>query len=297
MAGGRTITGSLADSLDDIVASARNTREVKGVMQQLVDRETLDKNTGLSWKEVLLAQMTAQVIQETTVLENPQQYSDTALTITPAQIGIETFVSDRTKDRVSKKTLAKMGSIPQEAIERKKNADGLTQLDSFSTSYCAAASTLTIGHLTAAVATVRTGGSSNAAGVGEPAEDPISIVLHPYQVKDVEDEILGALGTYPLPAGITSDVLRSRFKGAISGAAVYADGNISIDSGDDAKGGVFAKRAIVLVQGAAPKVKVRYRPNIGGGGESLYHYDEYAYGERLDAWGVEIASDAATPTS
>jgi len=296
MAGGRTITGSLADSLDTIVMSARNTREVTGVMQQLVDKETLDPNMGLDWKEVLLAQMTAQVVQETTVLDNPQQYSDTAITITPAFIGIETFVSDRTKNRVNTKTLARMGQVPQEAIERKKNADGLTQLDSFSTSLCGAASTLTIGHLTAAVATVLTGGSSSS-GTGEPGPLPISIVLHPYQVKDIEDEILGALGTYPLPAGITSDVLRSRFKGAISGAAVYEDGNISIDSGDDAKGGVFSKKAIVLVQGAAPKIKTKYRPEIGAGGESLYHYDEYAYGERKDAWGVEIASDAATPTS
>jgi len=296
MASGRTTTGSLGDSLDTVVMSARTTREVGGVMQQCVDRITLEKNKGLDWKEVLLAQMNAQAIQETTVLDNPQQYSDTAITVTPTKIGIETFVSDRTKDRVNKKTLAKMGKVPQEGVERKKNADGLTQIDSFSSSYCGAGSTLTTGHLTAAVATVQTGASSSS-GTGEPAPLPINIVLHSYQIKDIEDELMAGVGTYAIPEGLTSSVLRSRFKGTISGARVYNDDNITIDSSDDAKGGVFSKKAIVLVQGASPKVYHKFRPEIGGGGESLYLYDEYAYGERLDSWGVEIASDAATPTS
>jgi hypothetical protein len=151
MAAGRTITGSLADSLDTVVASARNTREYGGVMQQLVDRHTLDPNTGLDWKEILLAKMTAQRIQETTVLNNPQQYSDTAITVTPTFIGIETFRSDRVTNRISTQTLVRMGSVPQAAIETLKNADGLTQLDSFSNSHCGAGNTLTTGHITAAM--------------------------------------------------------------------------------------------------------------------------------------------------
>lgn len=290
MATGRTITGSLADSLDTIVMSARNTREYKGVMQQLVDRVTLPKNQGLDWKEVLLAKMTAQVVTETTVLDNPQQFSDTAITITPSFIGIETFVSDRTKDRVSKKTLAKMGSIPQAAIEIKKNADGLTQLDSFSNSYCGTGTTLTTGHISAAMALI-TGNTT------EPGPSPYRCVLHPYQIKDLADEIVAGVGTYPVGPGMTADVFKNGFKGMIAGAQVYEDGNIAIIGTYDAKGGVFSKDAIILVQGASPKIETKRRPEIGAGGESLYHYDEYAFGERLDTWGVEIYSDATVPTS
>lgn len=291
MATGRTITGSLADSLDTIVASARNVREYKGVMQQLVDRQTLDKNTGLDWKEALVAAMTAQIVTETTVLNNPQQFSDTAITITPAFIGIETFISDRTKDRVNKKTLARMGGVPQAAIERKKNADGLTQLDSFSNSYCGAGNTLTTGHISAAVSLI-TGGSTT-----DPGPPPIRAVLHPHQIKDLADEITAGVGTYPVMPGMTADVFKNGFKGMIAGCEIFEDGNISIDTSTDAKGGVFSREAIVLVQGAAPKVKTQYRPEIGAGGESLYLYDEFAYGERLDGWGVEIYSDATQSTS
>jgi len=83
----------------------------------------------------------------------------------------------------------------------------------------------------------------------------------------------------------------------IAGAQLYANGNIVADSSGDMKGGVFAQEAIVLVQGRAPRLVPVRAENIGGGATKIYHYDEYAYGERQDTWGVEIYSDATAPTS
>ncbi len=72
---------------------------------------------------------------------------------------------------------------------------------------------------------------------------------------------------------------------------------MSIDSADDATGGVFHKEAIVLVQGRTPYVKTRDEPHIGGGATSLFHYDEYAYGERSSGnWLVGITADASAPS-
>ncbi len=79
MAAGDTITQSLADSLDTVVASARQVREQEGVMPNLVDKVTLDQGTGTSWREISMSQLTAQAITETTRLDNPQQMSDTLL--------------------------------------------------------------------------------------------------------------------------------------------------------------------------------------------------------------------------
>ena len=50
MAAGDTITQSLTDSLDTVVASARQIREFEGVMPNLVDKITLAEGTGLSWR-------------------------------------------------------------------------------------------------------------------------------------------------------------------------------------------------------------------------------------------------------
>lgn len=287
---GNTTTGALADSLPTIIASARIVREYEGVMPQLVEKQTLGEGIGLNWNEVTFAQLTAQDITETTILDNPQLMSDSLLTITPTAAGIETVITDKVAARISKNAYAKIGSLAQNAIQRKKDEDGLLVLDGFSNSYCGAGSTLTSGHISAAMALIQGNAS-------EPAKPPFRCVLHPYQIKDIEDEIVAGVGTYPVAEGLTARVFSEGFRGMIAGAQLYPDGNISIDSADDAKGGVFAQEAILLVQGRAPRMVAVRAEDIGAGATKIYHYDEYAYGERLDTWGVEIYSDATAPTS
>lgn len=291
MASGYSTTGSLADSLDDARSSARIVREFEGVMPQLVDKVTLGNNIGLSWNEVSYAQLTAQAITETTELENYQQLSDTLLTITPTMVAITTFITDRVRARLNKNALAQHGSLAQNAIQRKKDEDGLTVLDSATTSLAGAGVTLTSGHIAAAKYRI----SSN---VTEPGPDPIRCVLHGYQIKDLYDELVAGVGTYVVNDGDTATVFKNGFKLPIAGCEVYEDGNITPDSSDDAKGGVFSQKGIILVQGRAPRVVTERKENIGGGGDVLYIYDEYAYGERSSGnWLYEIYSDATAPTS
>ncbi len=291
MTTGTTTTSALADSLNTMIASARIVREFEGVMPQLVDRVTLGTGVGLSWNEVTYAALTAQAVTETTELDNPQQLSDTLFTITPTVVGIETLITDRVAARLSPIAYAKIGSLAQNAIERKKDEDGLVVLDGATTSLCGAGSTLTSGVIAAAKSRI----SSNAT---EPGNPPYRCVLHGYQIKDITDEIIAGVGTYALPEGLTARVFSEGFAGMVGGAQVYEDGNITIDSAADAKGGVFAQEAIVLVQGRMPRVETKRRPEIGGGANSFYQYDEYAYGERsAGAWLYEIYSDATAPSS
>ena len=101
-----------------------------------------------------------------------------------------------------------------------------------------------------------------------------------------------------MDSGLTVDVLQNGFRGMIWGAQLYENGDITIDSADDAKGGVFAKEGIVLVQGRAPWSEVRREQHIGGGATSVFLRDEYAYGERSAGnWVFELYSDATAPTS
>ena len=290
MASGNTITGSLADSLETLVSSARIVREYEGVMPQLVDKVTLGEGIGLSWNEVKYEQLSAQAISETTELDNPQQISDSLLTVTPTVVGIETVITDRVAARISKKGYAKLGSLAQNAMQRKKDEDGLTVLDGFTQGQPASgSSTLTSGHVGAGVAYIK-------CNTTEPGPDPVRFGAHSYQVKYIEDEIIAGLGTYVVGEGLTARVFKEGFRGMIAGAQVYIDGNISISS-NEAKGGVFSEQAIVLVQGKVPRMVAVRAENIGGGATKVYHYDEYAYGERCDHWGWEIYSDATQPTS
>jgi len=294
MAAGDTITQSLADSLDTVVASARQIREYEGVMPNLVDKVTLSEGTGTSWREISMAALNAQNITETTTLDNPQQMSDTVFSITPSVTGIQTLVTDRVASRINSQAYAQLGSLAQNAIQRKKDEDGLTVLDGATTSLSGAGTTLASGVIAAAAYRI----SSNAT---EPGNPPYRCVLHGFQIKDLYDELTAHIGTAAAgetSAGLTARVFEEGFRGKIAGVEVYEDGNITIDSSDDAKGGVFAQEAIIMVQGRAPRTATVRREDIGGGATVVYLYDEYAYGERSAGnWLFEVYSDATAPTS
>lgn len=291
MPSGWTNTGSLADSLPTVIDAARIVREFEGVMPKLVDRVTLPEGTGLNWDEISLAQLTAQTVTENTILDNPQMIQDTLFSITPTQVGIQTLVTDRTKRRISKNVAARMGALAGNAMERKKDEDGLAVLDGATTSLNGANTTLDPGTIAAAANRIL----GNTTERGMP---PLYTVLHPFQVKDIQDVILSGVGTYAIPTGLTQDTFRQGFSGSLYNTELFVDGNIAIDSADDAKGGVFAKESIVLVQGYAPRGATKREEGYGGGAEVMYMYDEYAYGERSAGnWLYEIYSDATAPTA
>ena len=287
MAAGNTTTGSLADSLDTIQAAARSRRQFDGVMPQLVDRVELDANTGTSWREILLANLSAQAVTENTVLDNPQQYDDSAITITPEMVQIQTFITAKSSRNINSKVLAKMGAMPGEAMMRKKDQDGLTAADA-STQLGAAGSPVQTGDVAAARYRI----TSNAT---EPGPMPISGVFHGFAIKDFYDELVGGTGSYPVPDGATATVFQSGFNLPIANVTIYEDGNISIDGSDDAKNFVFSKMAWVLVEGMTIRTETRREPHIGGGGDSLFLTDEYAYGLRNSNWTFEIIGDATAP--
>ena len=291
MASGWTTTGSLADSLPTVIDSARIVREFEAVIPRLVDRVTLPEGAGLNWDEISLSKLTAQTVTELTILDNPQQLVDTLFSVTPTIVGIQTLITDRTKRRISKQVAAKMGSLAGNAMERKKDLDGIAILDGATTSLSGAGSTLASGVIAAAANRIL----GNTTERGMP---PIYTVLHPFQIKDLQDEIVSGVGTYAVPVGLTSETYRQGFSGSLFNTEVYTDGNITIDASDDAKGGVFAKESIVLVQGHSPRAESERKPSHGGGAEVMYMYDEYAYGERSAGnWLYEVYSDANAPTS
>lgn len=297
MATGKTITGSLADSLETIIDEARVIREFPGPVPKCAERHRLEENEGLDWDEIAVSQMNAQNITETTILDNPQQFADTLLTITPTVTGITTIVTDRTYRRISKKVVGQMGGVAQASIERKKDEDGLSTLD---------AATIALGATATPVEFSDFAHAADRVGVGdlnEPSNSPIYAVMHPYHLTDIKDQIVAGVGTYAVPSGMTEDTFKQGFKGTLAGANVFEDGNIPSNQGGvaaDANSYVFARFGLLLVEGHALKTETLRRPEYGGGADQVFLYDEYAYGERLaaattGAFLAEILGDATAP--
>ncbi len=291
---GNTITDNLDASLPTLINQARIVREYKGVMTQLADRVTLGTGSGVKWNEVDLAKLTASAITETTEEDNPQQLSDSLLTVTPTVISVHTVITDRAARSISRNVFARIGGLGQNAIERKKDLDGITALDGATISLAGAGTTLTSGHVAAGAYRIR-------GNTTEPWDGPVSFVLHSFQMKDLFDELVAGVGTDVVSSGPTADVFKNTFNLPIANARAFTDDNISIDSLDDAKGGVFASGsggALVLVQARVPWMKTLRNEKLGGGATEVLHRDEYAYGERSAGnWLYELYSDATAPTS
>ena len=289
-----TTTQDLADSLPIMVAAARSVREYNGVMAQTAEVHTLDPNTGEDWKEITLAQLTAQAVQETTDLNNPQAFSDTAQTIQPTLVGLPTLVTMRATRKISVRTVAEMGVLSQNGMVRKNDQDGIAVMDGFLNTGPGQGSTLNTAILRHMVANIR-GNTTEPA----PESAPVFIVLHTFQIADIEDELTASTGTDELTSGISAQVFTNNVIGRIANATVLRDDNISIDSSTDAKGGTFSRAAMLLIRGTSPYVLTDQKPGLGGGSVAIFHYDEYAWGERTSqgtsVWGREVYSDATAP--
>ena len=242
-----------------------------------------------------MAKLSAQAVTENTELDNPQQMEDTLFSITPTVIGVHTVITDRVALRISANAYAQTGSLAQNAIERKKDQDGITAIDGATTAL-GGANALDSGEIAAAAYRITSNTTEPA-----PANAPINAIHHGFALKDIDDELIAAgvdqTGGAPLTAGVAVEAYQNRYRGTIAGARLYEDGNITITS-NLAKGGVFSQMALVLVEGRSPYIETKRLPELGGGATALYHYDEYAYGERSSGnWLYEVQADATAPTS
>ena len=150
---------------------------------------------------------------------------------------------------------------------------------------------MSFGHVTAAVSRI----GSNAT---EPSMSPIYTVLHGFQIKDIQDEVLAGVGTYTIPTGMTEETFRKGFRGSVANSNVFEDGNITVDATPNARGATHSKEAVVCVLGMGIKEETRRDPGFGGGADESFITDEYGYGERSAGnWAFAHLSDATAPTS
>ena len=293
MATGTTTVASLGESKNTIVASARIIKEQKKGMVGLVDRVTLDEGSGDTWYETYLNALTATAVTELTDLaKNPQQLDDGDISIEPEIVGIYTLVTQKAKRRLSKLVIAKIGVLAQNAIERKKDIDALAMISAATLTFGSAGTTMTTGLISAAVTRIL----SNTTEIGDT---PVYAVMHGNQIHPIHNELVAGVGTRILTPGLTQETFTSYgYKGMVNGAEVIENGNVSIDSSNDAYCGVFAKMGIVLVQETSPRVYTEFKPNLGGGSDGVYHYDYYAFGERsVGHWLAYVLTDASNPSS
>lgn len=293
----KTMVANLGDTVPTIIEKALLTSQFNAVMAGLCWNKDKRNRPGSTVNIPYFGEVVANVLAEGVDMVESETMEDTNVQITLQEVGAKIILTDNAIEDDQEEVKSVAGRILGMAMEKKRDTDLLGQLDDATNSLCGSATTLAMGHIAAGKALL----AGNATSAGGPAPMPYVCVIHPFQTLDLVDVItpvVPAAGTTNVTGtAFTDDILRNYTIGRLFGMNIVEDGNLTIDTEDDTKGGIFAMgEGGSIVLATARDWDVRPERDESLRGWELNCVGRYGYGEYLAGWIAELYSDAATPT-
>ena len=282
-------TSNLTNGQRIVIASAKEAFEPAAPDPDLIESERIPTGSK-QWDISTYARLTdAQALTEGVDLSSVQQLATNTLQLTPAEHGILVTLSNRLIRRQGDSSVVTVaGRQIGSSLRRRMAKDVISLYDGFSKSIVGASSGMDITHFRGAAAYLLTDNNSSFG----PAPMPLQAALHIEQISDI---IADLSDTAPrgTTTGITEELINRWWRGSdkLYGIPIFHSGNISRDSGDDAKGAIFASGALYMV--VANDSDVTEEDDNSLRAREYGIFQEWAEGERADPHGVEVYSDAA----
>ena len=279
-------TGSLENAQNIIIAAARYTEEHNAPAMNLIEQFTLPKGA----KQVTVpkvGQMSMQDLTDGVDIVDEEDIGMTTGDLTASEVGAKIILTDKLVRQSAENVFSMIGRQLGDGMARKKDVDVLALYSGFSTDIGAAGRSMSLANVSAAVAYAK----------GKKFGSNVYIVQHPFAVWDIANTAVTASSTYPVPAGWSADLLGNFFSGLrpINGVPIFEDGNISIDSSDDAVG-VIADRSALGVLKSVDMNKEQDR-DISLRATEVVITADYGVFELDDSKGVALTLDAGTPAT
>jgi len=279
-------TGSLENAQNIIIAAARYTEEHNAPAMNLIEQFTLPKGS----KQVTVpkvGQMSMQDLTDGVDIVDEEDIGMTTVDLTASEVGAKIILTDKLVRQSAENVFSMIGRQLGDGMARKKDVDVLALYSGFSTDIGAAGRSMSLANVSAAVAYAK----------GKKFGSNVYIVQHPFAVWDIANTAVTASSTYPVPAGWSADLLGNFFSGLrpINGVPIFEDGNISIDSSDDAVG-VIADRSALAVLKSVDMNKEQDR-DISLRATEVVITADYGVFELDDSKGVALTLDAGTPAT
>ena len=288
-------TSNLTNGQRIVIASAKEAFEPAAPDPDLIEGERIP--TGVKqWDISTYARLTdAQALTEGVDLSSVQQLATNTLQLTPAEHGILVTLSNRLIRRQGDSSVVTVaGRQIGASLRRRMAKDVIALYDGFSKSIVGSTNAIDITHFRGAAAYLLT---DNNTSFG-PAPMPLHAALHIEQISDIISDLTDASGTSagraPFSSGLSEEMVQRWWRGSdrLYGIPIFHSGNISRDSGFDAKGAIFASGALYMV--VANDADVTEEDDNSLRAREYGIFQEWAEGERADPHGVEVFSDAAT---
>ena len=279
-------TGNLENAQRIIISTARYTEEHNAPAMNLIEQFSLPKGS----KQVTVpkvGQMDMSDLVDGQDIIDEEDIGMTTVDLTAAEVGAKIVITDKLARQSAQNVFSIIGRQLGDGMARKKDKDVLALYSGFSTDIGAAGRSMSLANVSATVAYAK----------GNKFGSQVYIVQHPFAVWDIANTAVTASTTYPVPNGWSQDLLGNFFSGLrpINGVPIFEDGNITIDSSDDAVGVCADKSALAVLKSVDPRTE-RQRDASLRATEVVITAD-YGVFELDDSKGVALTLDAGTPAT
>ena len=279
-------TGNLENAQRIIISTARYTEEHNAPAMNLIEQFSLPKGS----KQVTVpkvGQMDMTDLVDGQDIIDEEDIGMTTVDLTAAEVGAKIVITDKLARQSAENVFSIIGRQLGAGMARKKDKDVLALYSGFSTDIGSAGRSMSLANVSATVAYAR----------GNKFGSEVYIVQHPFAVWDIANTAVTASTTYPVPNGWSADLLGNFFSGLrpINGVPIFEDGNITIDSSDDAVGVCADKSALAVLKSVDTRTE-RQRDASLRATEVVITAD-YGVFELDDSKGVALTLDAGTPAT
>ena len=279
-------TGNLENAQKIIIAASRYTEEHNAPAMALIESFNLGKGE----KQVTVpkvAQMTMSDLVDGQDIIDEEDIGMTTVDLTASEVGAKVILTDKLVKQSTDNVFSIVGRQLGDGMARKKDEDVVALYSGFGTDLGSAGRSMSLANVSASVAYAK----------GNKFGSQVYINHHPFAVWDVANTAVTASTTYPVPKGWTEDLLGNFFSGLrpLNGVPIFEDGNISIDSSDDAIGVIADKSALAVLKSVDTRTERERDASLRA--TELVITADYGVFELDDSKGAALTLDAGTPAT
>jgi len=279
-------TGNLENAQKTIIAAANYTEEHNAPALAQIESFTLGKGE----KQVTVpkvGQMSMSDLQDGVDIIDEEDIGMTTVDLTASEVGAKIILTDKLVRQSSPNVFSIIGRQLGDGMARKKDEDVVALYSGFSTDIGSAGRSMSLANVSATVAYAK----------GNKFGSQVYINHHPFSVWDIANTAVTASTTYPVPHGWSEDLLGNFFSGLrpINGVPIFEDGNISIDSDDDAVGVCADKTALAVLKSVETRTERQRDASLRA--TEVVMTADYGVFELDDSKGVALTLDASTPAT
>ena len=281
-------TGNLEKAQKTIIAAARYTEEHNAPAMALIESMSLPR--GASTVTVpKVGQMSMSDLVDGQDIIDEEEIGMTTVDLTASEVGAKIILTDKLVRQMAMNVFSIIGRQLGDGMARKKDTDVHALYSGLNggTTLGAAGATMSLANIAGAIAYTK----ANKFG------SQTYILQHPNAVFDIANTAVTASSTYPVHAGWSSDLLGNFFSGLrpLNGVPIFEDGNLSIDSSDDAVGVIANKDALVVLNSVDTRTE-RQR-DVSLRATEVVMTADYGVFELDDTRGAPFTFDAAAPST